>query len=306
MSKGKILFVEDEPETANMLRLYFESQGYEVMQAAWGKDGIEMSRRNAPDLVVLDIRLPDIDGYQVCREIRRNWRTSQTPIIFLTERKEREDRIAGLRLGAVDYLTKPFDVQELRLRVRNAMNRAKFESLVDPITALPGGKLLDSRLKELLNRKDWAVILLSIIGLGDFSELYGFVSGNEVLRATALVLGKVVDELGTNEDFVGDPGGGNFIVITTPEMTEKLKESFIAQLKRTLSYFYPVADREKVAGRASTDENNTGEAKSVPMMSISIGTVLAKDHQFAEVKDIIAALMTQQSTVTQVPNGDTL
>lgn len=306
MSKGKILFVEDEPETANMLRLYFESQGYEVMQAAWGKDGIEMSRRNAPDLVVLDIRLPDIDGYQVCREIRRNWRTSQTPIIFLTERKEREDRIAGLRLGAVDYLTKPFDVQELRLRVRNAMNRAKFESLVDPITALPGGKLLDSRLKELLNRKDWAVILLSIIGLGDFSELYGFVSGNEVLRATALVLGKVVDELGTNEDFVGDPGGGNFIVITTPEMTEKLKESFIVQLKRTLSYFYPVADREKAAGLSGADGNSTGAAKSVPMMSISIGTILAKDHQFTDVKDIIATLMTQQSTVTQVPSGDTL
>lgn len=302
MSKGKILFVEDDPETANMLRLYFESQGYEVMQASWGKDGIEMSRRNPPDLAVLDIRLPDIDGYEVCREIRRNWRTSQTPIIFLTERKERDDRIAGLKLGAVDYLTKPFDVQELRLRVRNALNRAEFESLVDPITALPGGKLLDARLKDLINRQGWAVLLLSIIGLEDFSERYGFVSGNEVLRASALVLGEVIDESGTREDFVGDPGKGNFIVITTPETIEKIKENLTIQLKRTLSYFYPVTDRESIA---ENQESLTDSEQTVPIISISIGSVSGNDDNFREVKDIIATVMAQQTTVAEIPEAST-
>ena len=307
MSKGKILFVEDDFETAHMLRVYFESQDYEVLQAAWGADGVEMSRQHVPDLVVLDIRLPDIDGYEVCRQIRRHWRTSQTPIIFLTERKEREDRISGLRLGAVDYLTKPFDMQELSLRVRNSLNRVKLSSLFDPITSLPGGKLLDSRLKDLLNQQDWAVILLSIVGLNDFSELYGFVSGNEILRAAALVLGKAVDEHGGDQSFVGDPGGGNFIVITTPELVDRLMENFVAQLKRTLTYFYPVSDREKVAGSPCSEEEQ-GEApvRAIPVMSISAGAVAAKDQRFYDVKDIIMAAKARQTVVARVPSGDTL
>lgn len=308
MSKGKILFVEDDPETAHMLRVYFESQDYEVLQAEWGADGVEMSRQHAPDLVVLDIRLPDIDGYEVCRRIRRHWRTSQTPIIFLTERKEREDRISGLRLGAVDYLTKPFDMQELSLRVRNALNRARLSSLFDPITSLPGGKLLDSRLKELLDRQDWAVILVSIAGLNDFNELYGFVSGNEVLRAAALVLGKAVDEHGDDQSFVGDPGGGNFIVITSPELVDRLMENFATQLKRTLTYFYPVADREKVRSSfCSGEEQDEVSVRAVPFMTISVSAVVAaKDHKFYDVTDIITAARAQQTQVARVPGGDTL
>ena len=300
MSKGKILFVEDDPETANMLRLYFESQGYEVMQASWGRDGIEMSRRNTPDLAVLDIRLPDIDGYEVCRELRRNWRTSQTPIIFLTERRERNDRIAGLRLGAVDYLTKPFDVQELRLRVRNALNRAKFESLVDPITALPGGRLLDARMKELLGRTGWTILLVTIGGLEEFSARYGFVSGNEVLRATALVLGKAVDSQGSVEDFVGDPGRGSFIIITTPESAMILRDRVVAQLTETLSFFYPAADRESVAD--DVGRGTPRAAQSIPVLSISVGTVAETDDDFQDVKDIVHAALTNRAAVAQVPD----
>ena len=300
MSKGKILFVEDDPETANMLRLYFESQGYEVMQASWGRDGIEMSRRTPPDLVVLDIRLPDIDGYEVCRELRRNWRTSQTPIIFLTERRERNDRIAGLRLGAVDYLTKPFDVQELRLRVRNALNRARFESLVDPITALPGGKLLDARLKELLERQGWTILLVTIGGLEEFSARYGFVAGNEVLRATALVLGKAVDSLGSVEDFVGDPGSGSFIIITTTESATGLRDHLVSELQQTLSLFYPAADRRSFLEPADKDSGNAERA--VPVLTISVGTVLETDADFQDVKDIVHSALTNRTTVALVPD----
>lgn len=299
MSKGKILFVEDDPETADMLRLYFESQGYEVMQASWGRDGIEMSRRNPPDLVVLDIRLPDIDGYEVCRELRRNWRTSQTPVIFLTERRERNDRIAGLRLGAIDYLTKPFDVQELRLRVRNALNRARFESLVDPITALPGGKLLDARLQELLDRQGWTILLLTIAGLEEFSARYGFVAGNEVLRATALVLGKAIDNLGSSEDFVGDPGRGSFIIITTTEAAERLQSRLVSQLTQALSFFYPAADRGSFVDSAG--EDSAAGTRSIPVLSISVGTVAETDADFRDVKDIVHAALVNRTIVAQVP-----
>lgn len=300
MTKGKILFVEDDVETANMLRLYFESQGYEIMHASWGRDGIEMSYRNPPDLAVLDVRLPDIDGYEVCREMRRNWRTSQIPIIFLTERKERDDRIAGLKLGAVDYLTKPFDLQELRLRVRNALNRSKFESLVDPITALPGSKLLDARLKELLVRRDWSVLLITISGLADFSERYGFVSGNEVLRAAALVLGKALDEGGTGEDFLGDAGGGTFIMVTVPSKANALQEQVASQLKRVVTYFYPVTDREPRASEAGP-EGKDDDRPAPPAMSILCGMITDQDIKPGEVTDLVSALMKRQTAVATVP-----
>lgn len=300
MTKGKILFVEDDLETANMLRLYFESQGYEIMHATWGRDGIEMSYRNPPDLAVLDVRLPDIDGYEVCREMRRNWRTSQIPIIFLTERKERDDRIAGLKLGAVDYLAKPFDLQELRLRVRNALNRSRFESLVDPITALPGSKLLDARLKELLARRDWAVVLITISGLNEFSDRYGFVSGNEVLRAAALVLGKALDEFGTGEDFLGDAGSGSFIAVSAPNKLDALQEQMASQLKRILTYFYPVADRESPALEAEP-ETKEDRKQLPPVISILSGAITDKDIKPGEVADIINALIKRQTTVAIVP-----
>ncbi|HID62834.1 MAG TPA: response regulator transcription factor, partial [Anaerolineae bacterium] len=119
MKKNKILIVEDDLDTSDMLRVYFEAQGYEVLTAAWGGDALEICQKTLPDLIIQDIRLPDIDGYEICRRLRDNLRTSQIPFIFLTEKRERDDKIAGLKLGAVDYITKPFDVQELRLRVRN-------------------------------------------------------------------------------------------------------------------------------------------------------------------------------------------
>ena len=102
-----ILIVEDQPNTAEMLTSYFKAQGYEVTSVGWGKDALEFIERQVPDLVMLDIRLPDLDGYQVCRHLREHRRTEHVPVIFLTERRGRGDVLAGLELGAVDYIAKP-------------------------------------------------------------------------------------------------------------------------------------------------------------------------------------------------------
>ncbi len=105
--------------------------------------------RRRPDLTILDIRLPDIDGYEVARRLRSNRRTEDIPIIFLTEKRNRVDRLQGLEIGADDYITKPFDIQELRLRVRNALRRSSHGALNNPVTNLPEGGLVDERLREL-------------------------------------------------------------------------------------------------------------------------------------------------------------
>jgi DNA-binding response OmpR family regulator len=161
-AKSKILIVEDDLDVAEMLNAYFRVQGYEVFTVNWGEDGVRAAQTVLPDLMILDIRLPDIDGYEVARRVRSDRRTNEIPIIFLTEKRERVDRLQGFEVGADDYITKPFDVQELRLRVRNALKRVSQGSLTNPVSGLPEGALVDERLSEVIHKSGWALLHISI------------------------------------------------------------------------------------------------------------------------------------------------
>jgi PleD family two-component response regulator len=243
-AKSKILIVEDDLDVADMLNAYFRVQGYEVFTVNWGEDGIRVCQSSQPDLVILDIRLPDIDGYEVTRRLRSSRRTQQIPIIFLTEKSERLDRLEGLELGADDYITKPFDVQELRLRVRNALRRASQDSLTNPVTSISDGVLVDEHLGECLQKLDWAMLTVSLKNLDDFREAYGFVASDDVLRAVSLMVQNAIREIGGTEDFVGHLSPTDFVLITSPERVELLGERIRNRLEQSLEYFYPIKDRD--------------------------------------------------------------
>ncbi len=120
MQKGKILVVDDEKNICDLLRMYLEKEGYTVVMAHTGLDAVNMFNVENPDLVLLDIMLPQLDGWQVCREIRK---TSEKPIIMLTAKDEVFDKVLGLELGADDYMTKPFDTKELVARIKAVLRR---------------------------------------------------------------------------------------------------------------------------------------------------------------------------------------
>jgi PleD family two-component response regulator len=293
--KHRILIVEDDVDTSDMLRAYFEGQGYEVMTAAWGNDALQLCQEIVPDLIIQDIRLPDINGYEVARQLRRSVRTQQVPVIFLTEKRERADRIAGLKLGAVDYITKPFDMQELRLRVRNALRRASYESLVSPVTGLPGEKVVLERLERLVGEDGWAVIQISIVGLDAFNEVYGFVAGDDVLRAVGLIINNVVEEAGTMDDFVGHTGVADFVLITIPAKIEELQEKIVTRLNRAISYFYPIKDRERGFVRL---KDTSGKDRRVALMSVAIGLVTSDMSSFSTAREIWDAAQQQRTAMT--------
>lgn len=282
-AKKRILIVEDDTDTLEMLSTYFQAQGYDIVTAFMGEDAIGICQKAPPDLVILDIRLPDINGYEVGRRLRRNLRTSQIPIIFLTELKDRGDRIAGLKLGAVDYITKPFDMQELRLRVRNALRRAGYESLVSPVTGLPDTKVIDERLKSLLGHKGWAVLYIGLANMETFSDAYGFVAGDDALRAVALIISNVVDEVGSLEDFVGHVSKSEFLLLTVPDKVEVLQDKIVERLSRAIDYFYPLKDREK---REVGDQREKPEAVRVPALSVEVGSVSAATVPFTSVREV--------------------
>ena len=242
--KPLILIIEDDLDVAEMLDAYFRVQGYEVLTANWGEDGISVCQKEHPDLIILDIRLPDIDGFEVATRLRENRRTASIPIIFLTEKRSRADILQGLELGADDYITKPFDIQELRLRVRNSLQRSTLGTVTNPVTNLPEGPLVDERMAECIGADDWAIMLVSLENLDIFREAYGFVASDDVLRAVSLMVQNAVKKVGNPGDFVGHFSASEFVVITTPNVIAALGERILSRLDQSLEYFYPLRDRE--------------------------------------------------------------
>jgi len=283
MNKGRILVVEDDTDISNMLKIYFSAQGYEVNVAARGNDALDRTRKQLPSVIVLDIMLPDIDGYEVCTRLRRTMRTSHVPIIFLTQKDERSDRIAGLELGADDYITKPFDIEELRLRVQGAMRRAERESLTNPTTGLPSGKLIEEQLRSLMRRKGWGLLYAGIQNIEAFNDVYGFVAGDEVLRFTALLLGELDDKLGGPDDFIGHVGGDDFLVITTEEKAVALAEATTKRFNQDIASHYSFKDRER--GYIVVKDADGNDRQS-PLMKLCIGVVLATNQDFTDIREI--------------------
>ncbi len=283
MSKGRLLIVEDDFDISNMLRIYFDSQGYETIVAPRGEEALEICRRKLPNLVILDIMLPDIDGYEVCRRLRANLRTSHVPIIFLTQRDERSDQIAGLELGADDYITKPFDLQLLLLRVQASLQRAGWLSLTSPVTGLPSSKLIEDQLRQIIRRQDWAVLYIGINHVNDFNDVYGFVAGDDVLRFTAMLLTEVIDEVGSGSDFVGHIGGDDFLIITTPEVSIRMKGRLEQRFETEVVTFYNFRDRER--GHVEIVDS-TGNTQTAPLMTLAIGRIQYDTVPFSDIREI--------------------
>lgn len=298
MGKARLLIVEDDYDISNMLRIYFTGQGYDVDVALRGSEALEKTRQVMPNLIVLDIMLPDIDGYEVCRSLRLSTRTSHIPIIFLTQRDERSDRLQGLELGADNYITKPFDIEELKLYVQNAIARSERESLTDPQTGLPAGRLIEDELRKLIRqRKGWAFMDLRINNYEPFKDVYGFIAANDVLRFTAMLIGEVMDELGTPNDFVGHAGGDNFIVMTTEETASAVRQRLKTRFQEEVQTHYNFIDRQQ-GYILAPDEG--GRIQQAPLMTLAVGIVSPTTHMFADIREIteLAAEERRQDSVS--------
>ena len=282
MAKGRILIVEDDFDISNMLRIYFSGQGYDVMVAPRGGEAFSLARQQLPHLIILDIMLPDMDGYAVCRQLRQTIRTSHIPIIFLTQKDERSDRIAGLELGADDYITKPFDIEELKLRVQNAIARALRDNLSDPKSGLPSGRLIEDELRKLMRSSGWAFLDCKIEHFAPFKEVYGFVASDEVLRFTGLLIREVVDELGTPNDFIGHPGSENFVVITTEASAAAVKTRIKTRFAEEIKTHYSFIDRERSYVLSRGPDNADAQT---PLMIMLVG-IVSSSQEVSDIREI--------------------
>ena len=285
MTKEKILVVEDAPDISSLLKIYFTSQGYEVMTAMRGAVALDMCRKTPPNLALLDVNLPDMEGYDIGKSLRQGARTRHIPIIFLTARGEKQDRLKGLgEVQAEYYIVKPFDIEEVHTIVKGALERTRQKNLTHPVTNLPTAELINEQYRSLLASSGWALAQVQINGFDTFTHAYGAVVGEEVLKFTALLLSEAVNEQGRPEDFVGQLVVGPAFVLTSapdvmPQILNKLCERFDAEI----GLHYNFKDR-KNGLITITDEQGT--TRQVPLMSLSIGVLTSDDGPFYDIREL--------------------
>jgi len=300
MPKQKILIVEDAPDIAGLLQIFFTSKNYEAFVASRGSVALETCRQKMPDLVLLDVMLPDMDGYSICKALRTNMRTSHIPIIFLTAKGEKEDKIQGFQLGADDYMVKPFDIEELHMRVERALQRSSFLNLTNPTTGLPGSKLIEEQMKRILPRHDWALASVGLLFFNPFTETYGFVAGDNALRFVALFLNEAVNEKGTPEDFVGHVGGSDFILTSRPDTIRAVCEHLMSKFDERIGTLYDYKDRK--AGYIVV-QNDMGEEVHVPLMALVIGVIDGTKRSFSDIRELSEAASEVRQQARKLPGS---
>lgn len=285
MNKEKILVVEDAPDISSLLKIYFQSQGFEVMTAMRGQLALEMCRKTLPNLALLDVNLPDMEGYDIGRALRASARTRHIPIIFLTARGEKSDRLRGLgEVQAEYYIVKPFDIEEVHTIVKGALDRARQKNLAHPVTNLPTAELINEQYRSLLSSSGWALAQIHINGFELFTQTYGAVVGEDVLKFTALLISEVVNQQGGPEDFIGQMVvGPDFIVTSTPERVKAISERLCEAFDSEIGLHYNYKDRRN-GYIAINDEN--GNQRHVPLMSLSIGVLTSDNGPFYDIREL--------------------
>jgi GGDEF domain-containing protein len=188
-----------------------------------------------------------------------------------------------LELGADDYITKPFDIEELKLRVQGAIRRSEREALTDPRSGLPAGRLIEEQLRLTIRQSDWAYMDIRINYFDQFKDVYGFVAADDVLRFAAMMMGEVVDELGSSSDFIGHAGGDNFVVIAADSAVEKIRARLKSHFADEVLSHYNFMDRQQGYIMAANAE---GVVEKTPLMTLSIGIVNPKQQSFADIREI--------------------
>lgn len=274
MSQKRLLIIEDDVDVAEMLVTFFESQGYEVFSANEGNEGIALGRSKLPDLILLDVNLPDMDGFDVCRQLRTTTLTKYIPITFLTQRDTRADKVAGLELGADDYVTKPFDIEELKLRVQGSIRRATRDHLHEERTGLPSGPLIEEELHSLDGKSGWHHLDIVVTGFSAFREAYGFIVAGEALRHIAQLLTNTVTEFGTTSDFVGTPAEAHFVLLTHTADVNTLIRTIAERFGTLAQTFYNFEDAER--GYVLINPGTANE-RHEPFMALNIVRVKSRE-----------------------------
>ncbi len=297
MFKKKILVVDDSSFFQKMIDNTLSQDGYDVIGAACGEDGLRLVREEKPDLVLLDIVMPDMSGFVLCRILRSSESNNLIPIIMLTSNNSHEDMIMGLDIGADDYIAKPFDKRELLCRVKNTLRRIDRNRNANPLTGLPGNyeiqRELDSRIEK---NAPFAAVYIDIDNFKAFNDVYGFLNGDLAIKMTADILSDAVGSRSASS-FVGHIGGDDFFALVLPDEADMFCQNIIENFDLRIRTLYSQMDLEH--GYIVTF-NRRGFSETYPIMTVSLAVVTNERRTFTmhlQVAEIAAELKKKAKTI---------
>jgi diguanylate cyclase (GGDEF)-like protein len=280
-----ILVVDDDPDIARFVEVNLRSAGYDVSVAGDGQEALDRAADLRPDLVLLDVMMPRLDGFEVAQRLRKNPQTANTSIIMLTAKALSSDKVTGLQSGADDYIIKPFDPIELLARVKGTLRRAKEMRNLSPLTGLPGNIRIQEEIeRQVREHRPFAVLYLDLDNFKTYNDKYGFVRGDRLIQGTARMLQDAV-MAHEGDGFVGHVGGDDFVAVVSPENAEDVAKAVCERFDQDRSLYYEDDDLERGFVRM---EDRKGVEQDIPLVSISIGIATTSKRAFAHYGEAVA------------------
>ncbi len=295
-----ILIADDSRMNINIIVEIFKNE-YEIIIARDGRQALKRVASDPPDLILLDIIMPEMDGYEVCRRLKADAKTKDIPVVFLTSLSDKDEESRGLALGAIDYIKKPMKVPIVKARVKNLLElraaMVELESLrllaldANPNTGLPGNNSVNKIITAALqNNVTSCVIYADLDNFKAFNDKYGFARGDAVIQFTADVFQNAVKTSGCDDAFIGHIGGDDFVLLVPSEKCHDVADAIKNRFDQGIIAFY---NSEDALAQCIRTSDRQGRPKTFPLMSISMaGVDLAsrKFSQYLQVNDTCAEM----------------
>ena len=280
-----ILVVDDDPDIARFVEVNLRSAGYEVSVAGDGEEALERATELRPDLVLLDVMMPRLDGFEVAQRLRKNPQTANTSIIMLTAKALSSDKVTGLQSGADDYIIKPFDPIELLARVKGTLRRAKEMRNLSPLTGLPGNIRIQEEIeRQVREHRPFAVLYVDLDNFKTYNDKYGFVRGDRLIQGTARMIQDAVMANDT-DGFVGHVGGDDFVAVVEPDVAEDVAKAVCDRFDTDRALYYEDDDLDRGFVRM---EDRKGVEQDIPLVGVSVGIATTSKRAFAHYGEAVA------------------
>jgi diguanylate cyclase (GGDEF)-like protein len=288
-----VLVVDDDPDIRTFVDIALSLAGYETADAADGEEALERALETNPSIIVMDVMMPRMDGFEAVRQLRADGRLSHIPVILLTAKSQTPDKVAGFDAGADDYLTKPFDPNELVARVKATLRRAEDMRTIQPLTGLPGNTAIDKEIARRVDSKGpFAVLYADLNNFKAFNDHYGFARGDDVINKAASTIVDAAREVGGPETFVGHIGGDDFVVVTAVELWTTLADTICRRFDEVAPTLYDESDQ--LAGHVEV-EDRQGVMRTYPLVAISIGVATTELRDFGHPSEVVAVATEMKS-----------
>jgi PleD family two-component response regulator len=281
-----LLVVDDDPFIARLLEIELRAAGYDVRVAADGAVALDAARERCPDLVLADVMMPNMDGFELTRRLRQDPRTATVSVIMLTARGLSADKLEGFAIGADDYIVKPFDTPELLARIRGVLRRSRDTRTQSPLTGLPGNVRIEEEIDARVDRAEpFAILYADLDHFKAYNDHYGFMRGDEVIQTTARLIGDAARGASEGAAFIGHVGGDDFVVVVSPEQAEGVADAIVAAFDEAAPGFYDGPDRERAFIEVT---NRRGELQRFGLLTLSIGIASTAKRSFQHYAEAVA------------------